>query len=169
MVLSEAELKESAEKIGMASVKYFDLKQNRISNYEFSYERMLDPKGDTALYLLYAYARLDSILRKAGIDEKKLNELIGKGRISLRHPKERALVFEILRFPEVIDEFYDELYPNKLCGLVYDIAVKVGEFYESCKVIGSAEQDSRILLIAASLRMMKCILNLLGIEPLRKI
>ncbi|MDR3582424.1 MAG: DALR anticodon-binding domain-containing protein [Candidatus Pacebacteria bacterium] len=169
IVLNEADLKESAEKIGMAAIKYFDLKQNRVSNYEFSYERMLDARGDTALYLLYAYARLDSILRKAGIDSAKLQELITKGKVKITHDKERALVFEILRFPETLDDFVQDLYLNRLCSLVYDISVKVGEFYESCKVIGSAEQDSRILFIAASLMMMKCILNLLGIEPLHKI
>ncbi len=167
--LSEAELKASAERIGMASIKYFDLKQNRVSNYPFSYEKMLDPKGDTALYLMYAYARLESILRKAGIDQPKLQELIAKSKITITHEKERKLVFKMMQFPEVIDGFLEDLLPNKLCELVHDIAVYVGEFYESCKVIGSPEQDSRLLLIAASLKMMKCILNLLGIEPLSKI
>jgi len=53
--------------MGMAAVKYFDLKQNRIGNYRFSYNRMLDPKGDSAIYLLYAYARICSILKKSGL------------------------------------------------------------------------------------------------------
>jgi len=167
--LSEAELKESAEKIGMASVKYFDLKQNRVSNYAFSFKRMLDPKGDTALYLLYAYARQESILRKAGIDPAKLTDLITKTKISLTHEKERKLAFEIMSFPEIIDGFLEDLFPNKLCAMVYNIAVAFGEFYENCKVIGSPEQDSRLLLIAANLKMMKCLLNLLGIEPLQRI
>lgn len=130
---------------------------------------MLDPKGDTALYLLYAYARMDSILRKAGMDPAKMQELITKAKIVITHVKERELAFEILKLPEVLDEFVDELLPNKLCALVYGIAVKVGEFYESCKVIGTPEQESRLLLIEISLRMMKCILNLLGIQPLAKI
>ena len=162
-------MKETAERIGMASIKYFDLKQNRVSNYTFSYDRMLDPKGDTALYLLYAYARLDSITRKLGLDEPKLQELISKAKIVITHEKERNLAFEILQFPEVLEEFSEELLPSKLCALVYDIAVKVGDFYESCKVIGQPEQDSRVLLSLAALKMMKCILNQLGIEPLHKI
>ena len=168
-LLSETELKESAERIGMASIKYFDLKQNRISNYPFSYKKMLDPKGDTALYLLYAYARLDSILRKAGLDLEKAQELAKTAAIKITHEKERKLAFEIIQFPDVLDLFCEELYPNKLCSLIYNIAAYVGEFYESCKVIGTPEQDSRLMLIAVSLKMMKCILNLLGIEPLSKI
>lgn len=167
--LAGPELKEAAEKIGMASIKYFDLKQNRVSNYTFSYERMLDPKGDTALYLLYAYARMSSILKKVGLDAAKTQELIGKAKITLTHPKERSLAFEILKFPDTIDAFSEELAPNKLCDLVHEIAVNVGEFYENCKVIGQAEQDSRLLLIEVSLRMMKTIMSLLGIEPLSKL
>eukprot|EP00829_Urostomides_striatus_P011382 TRINITY_DN280_c0_g2_i1.p4 TRINITY_DN280_c0_g2~~TRINITY_DN280_c0_g2_i1.p4 ORF type:complete len:146 (-),score=41.62 TRINITY_DN280_c0_g2_i1:62-499(-) len=130
---------------------------------------MLDPKGDTALYLLYAYARMDSILRKIGMDPAKMQELINKAKIVITHEKERELAFEIIKLPEIIEEFVNELLPNKLCALVYEIAVKVGEFYESCKVIGTPEQDTRVLLIEISLRMMKCILNLLGIQPLSKI
>ena len=64
-----AELSDKAEKIGMAVVKYFDLKQNRIGNYIFSYKKMLDPKGDSAVYLLYAYARICSILKKSGLTD----------------------------------------------------------------------------------------------------
>ena len=51
----------------MAAVKYYDLKQNRISTYNFDYDKMLDPKGNTAVYLMYAYARICSIMRKAGV------------------------------------------------------------------------------------------------------
>jgi len=167
--LSEEELKDSAERIGMASIKYFDLRQNRISNYPFSYKKMLDSKGDTALYLLYAYARLDSILRKAGIDQTKAQEIAKTTKINIAHEKERKLAIEILQFPEVLDLFTEELLPHKLCTLLYNIASYVGEFYENCKVIGTPEQDSRLMLIATSLKMMKCIFYLLGIEPLTKI
>ena len=166
---NDAEMKAAAERIGMACIKYFDLKQNRVSNYRFSYDKMLDPKGDTALYLMYAYARLESILRKAGLDPVKTQELVAKTKISITHEKERKLAFEIMQFPEVMETVIEDLFPNRLCALVYNISVYVGEFYENCKVIGSPEQDSRLLLIMASLKMMKCILNLLGIDPLSKI
>lgn len=64
--LSEEEYLDAAEKMGMAAIKYFDLRQNRISDYAFSYDKMLDTKGNTAVYLLYSYARLCSIIRKSG-------------------------------------------------------------------------------------------------------
>lgn len=62
--LTGEELEEAAKIIGYGAVKYFDLKQHPSTNYIFSYDRMLDTKGDTAVYLLFAYARLASILRK---------------------------------------------------------------------------------------------------------
>lgn len=64
--LKPEEYEEAAEKVGIASIKYYDLKQNRISAYAFNYDKMLDPRGNTAVYLLYAYVRMCSIIRKAG-------------------------------------------------------------------------------------------------------
>ena len=66
-IKGDEESKTAAEIIGVAAIKYFDLKQNRITNYVFDYDRMLDPKGNTAVYLLYAYARICSIQAKAGV------------------------------------------------------------------------------------------------------
>lgn len=53
--------------MGIGSIKYYDLKQNRISDYEFSFDKMLDPKGNTGVYLLYMYVRICSIMRKANV------------------------------------------------------------------------------------------------------
>lgn len=76
--LSGEEMDHAAGVIGYGAVKYFDLKQHPSTNYIFSYDRMLDTKGDTAVYLLFAYARLVSILRKAreekNIDIKKISQ-----------------------------------------------------------------------------------------------
>ncbi len=63
--LTVEEADHAAWVIGHASVKYYDLKQNPLSNYIFAYDKMLDDKGDTAVYLLYTRARIASILRKA--------------------------------------------------------------------------------------------------------
>ena len=62
--LQGSELDAAAQTIGYGAVKYFDLKQHPSTNYVFSYDRMLDTKGDTAVYLMFAYARVASILRK---------------------------------------------------------------------------------------------------------
>ena len=67
------EYEDAAEKLGMASIKYFDLKQNRTSDYIFSFKKMLDPKGNTAIYLIYAYVRMCSIIRKSGLSSADIH------------------------------------------------------------------------------------------------
>lgn len=69
-IQGDKELDEAAEILGLSSIKYYDLKQNRTQNYNFEYDKMLDPRGDTGVYLIYAYVRICSILRKVGYEEK---------------------------------------------------------------------------------------------------
>lgn len=65
MQVDPAKLEQTAEILGMSSIKYFDLKQNRINDYAFDFDRMLDPEGDTGVYLLYQYVRICSIIEKS--------------------------------------------------------------------------------------------------------
>lgn len=82
--------------MGYGAVKYADLRNSRLTNYKFSYDTMLDLKGNTAVYLLYAHARIAGIVRKSGRDiEALLAE--GKAAVSLEHPKERELALAICR------------------------------------------------------------------------
>lgn len=83
----------------MGAVKYYDLKQNRISNYNFDYDKMLDPKGNTAVYLMYAYARICSIKRKAGIAED-MSALLKDTKIELKTEHEVNLAAYLLRLPD---------------------------------------------------------------------
>lgn len=71
--VKEEDFLEVAEILGLSSIKYFDLKQNRTQNYLFDFDKMLDPKGNTGVYLIYAYVRIKSILRKAGYDPETSN------------------------------------------------------------------------------------------------
>jgi len=77
----------------MAAIKYFDLKQNRIGNYKFNYDHMLDPRGNTAVYLLYAYARISSIIRKSTYGQEELKKLVNTNGWKITHPHERVLAF----------------------------------------------------------------------------
>ena len=72
---TEEQLLHNAEVAGICSVKYFDLKQNRVQNYKFEYDKILDPKGDSGCYLLYMYARIISIFNKGGYTEQSIREL----------------------------------------------------------------------------------------------
>ncbi|KAA8523189.1 hypothetical protein F0562_009612 [Nyssa sinensis] len=98
---TEEELEQTAEAVGYGAVKYADLKNNRLTNYTFNFDQMLNDKGNTAVYLLYAHARICSIIRKSG---KNLEELKKTGKIELAHPDERVLGFHLLQFAEIVEE-----------------------------------------------------------------
>jgi arginyl-tRNA synthetase len=167
--IEEKEVEESAEKIGMAAIKYFDLRQNRISNYKFNYDQMLDPTGNTAVYLLYAYARLCSIIRKSGMTEQEIDKAINETGFKISHEYEAVLATCILRFPETIEMAVEELALHKITDFLYDIAVKVAAGYNKFKIVGDENQTTRILLCEAIRRIMAQSFYLIGIEPLEKI
>lgn len=101
-----------AEVVGISAVKYADLSQNRTSNYIFSYDKMLDLKGNTAPYMLYAYARIQGISRKGGINFEELQE---NAKVILQHETELALAKYLLQLGEVISIVEQDLLPNRLC------------------------------------------------------
>ena len=157
----------SAEVLGLSSIKYYDLKQNRTQNYVFDFDKMLDPKGNTGVYLIYAYVRIQSILRKAGYDPEKSNPDDFEFKVS--NEAERALAMTLLRLPEAMDAAAKDLMVNRLCDQLYDISVSVGDFYNASKVIGSEEQNSRIGLLLATSKVMKLCFDLLGMKTIDRI
>jgi len=172
--LQGEELDAAAAVIGFGAVKYFDLKGNPSTNYIFSFDKMLDTKGDTAVYLLFAYARLASILRKAS-DERGVSSegLRQQGpllpRVNVDHPAERALAFELLNLGDVIKSVLSELLPNRLCDYLKDLSVKFTDFVTKCQVLNSEEINSRLLLCEATRKVMQLCFGLLGIGTLERI
>ncbi|KAL3902378.1 MAG: hypothetical protein SGPRY_012090, partial [Prymnesium sp.] len=165
--MSDEEMDHAARVLGYGAVKYADLKGNRNSNYIFSYERMLDPKGNTAVYLLYAGARISSILRNAPVSPAALLE---RGcTISLGCEEEVALGRDILRFQEVVEEACTTLLPNTLCEYAYALTNQFTKFYQACRVIDSPQQNSRILLLSALENVLRKTYQLLGLGYLERI
>ncbi|KAF3958923.1 hypothetical protein CMV_016216 [Castanea mollissima] len=163
---TEEELEQTAEAIGYGAVKYADLKSNRLTNYTFSFDQMLNDKGNTAVYLQYAHARICSIIRKSG---KDIEELKSMGAIVLDHADERALGLHLLQFSEVVEEACTNLLPNVLCEYLYNLSEFFTTFYSNCQVVGSAEETSRLLLCEATATVMRKCFYLLGIIPVYKI
>ena len=161
-----AEIARCAEKLGIGGVKYFDLRQNRLSDYVFSFDRMLSPDGDTNVYLQYSHARIMSILRKA---PENVDQLKDHTPITLEHPAEWDLACFLLRFSDVLEQVPVDLMPNRICKYIYDLAIKFNTFYRDCRVNGSPEQNSRLLLTAAAEKVMRQGFDLLGIVTLDKI
>lgn len=105
-----AKLEETAEILGLTSIKYFDLKQNRINDYVFDFDRMLDPEGDTGVYLLFQYVRICSIIEKSQFGSPEaLEQLMQNEAFVITDPKERELALTVLRLPEQIDLALNDL------------------------------------------------------------
>ena len=164
--MSPEYIKEASEKLGTSAIKYFDLKQFRTTGYKFDFKKMLDDKGNTAVYLFYSYVRICSIYRKINIDEKRIEEMIKNGKIEVKEKAERKLLAHLLLFNDVIDDVLKDLSLNLLCDYVYGIATKFSEFYENCKIQGN---DSRILITELCKRFMKLSFDLLSLTPIEKI
>ena len=156
----------ASEKLGYSAVKYYDLKQFRASNYKFDWDKMLDDKGNTAVYLFYTYVRICSIYRKSNLSQEDIDKLAQTEKITITEKAEKSLVLHLLRFNDVIDDLLKDLAINLLCEYVFGIAVKFGEFYESCKIVGN---NSRLLITELSRRFMKTAFDLLGLTPIEKI
>ena len=169
--MSDAEMRNAASVLGYGAVKYADLKSNRISNYIFSFERMLDPRGNTAVYLLYAGARIASILRTAREDKGvDVDALIASGvTCNLAEPAELALGRGILRFQEVVETCLSTLLPSALCDYLYEICGLFTKFYQACKVIGDPQMGPRLLLLLALEKVLRKGYSLVGIGYLERI
>ena len=164
----DEELKAAAESIGIAAIKYYDLKQYRLSDYKFEYEKMLDFKGNTAVYLLYSYVRLCSILKMSGLNEKDFKAL-SKQHFKISHPDERQLLMHVCRFPEIIDQVLKDIEIHKLCDFVYGLSSKISEVYSKYKILDKEHGQSRIMLCEVMRQTMELSLNLIGIKTISKI
>jgi arginyl-tRNA synthetase len=153
--------------VGLSAVKYADLSQNRNSNYIFSYDKMLNLQGNTAPYMLYAYARVRSIGREGSID---FQDLADNARVILQEEAELILAKQILQLSEVIQAVEQDLLPNRLCDYLYELSKKYNRFYESCPVLKSAEpmKTSRVILCDLTARSLQLGLSLLGIDVLER-
>ncbi|MFO1476049.1 MAG: arginine--tRNA ligase [Verrucomicrobiota bacterium] len=160
--LPEADRKRIARIIGLGAVKYADLLPNRQSDYQFSWDKMLALNGNTAPYLLYAYARIRSIFVKGGIQNSEFRIQ----NVALDAPEELALAKQLLNFGLVLEAVAEEYRPNFLCNYLFELAGRFTSFYENCPVLKSegAVRDSRLALCELTGRVLKQGLDLLGIE-----
>lgn len=151
--------------VGLSAVKYADLSQNRISNYIFSYKKMLNLQGNTAPYMLYAYARVQSISREGKID---FNNLGKEAKVILSEETEINLAKHLIQLSDIILDIEKDLYPNRLCEYLFELSKKFNQFYEKCPVLKSEEpiKTSRLVLCDLTARTLKLGLSLLGISTL---
>ena len=158
--LSEEDKIDIAQKIGIGAVKYADLSQYRMTDYVFSWDRMLSLQGNTAPYLQNAYVRIRSIFRKAGEPAPKIDKLI------LRDPSEINLAKRLCQFAEIVPQVLNDFRPNILANYLFELANSFHTFYEACPVLKSDEpvRSSRLALCDLSGHVLQRGLDLLGIK-----
>ncbi|MEM9509357.1 MAG: arginine--tRNA ligase [Cyanobacteria bacterium P01_E01_bin.35] len=163
---TEEFVNKSAEIIGISAVKYADLSQNRTSDYRFSYDKMLDLKGNTAPYLLYAYVRVQGISRKGNINFEQLSD----ANIVLAEVTELTLAKHILQLEEVLKDVERDLLPNHICLYLFGLSQKFNQFYDQCPILQADEpqRTSRLILADLTARTIKLGLSLLEIQVLER-
>ncbi|MDU0114323.1 arginine--tRNA ligase [Psychrosphaera aquimarina] len=165
--LSADEQKEIARKVGIGAIKYADLSKNRTTDYIFNWDTMLSFEGDTAPYLQYAYTRIKSIFRKAGLDANNFNATV-----IIEADQEKALAVKLLQFVEAINGVSANLTPHLLCSYLYELSSLFMTFYEACPMLkdGIPEEtkNSRLALSLLVANTLQKGLDLLGIETMEK-
>jgi arginyl-tRNA synthetase len=158
--LSEQEKIDIARTIGVGAVKYADLVQYRMTDYVFSWDKMLALQGNTAPYLQNAYVRIRSIFRKAGEVAPK------SGNIIFKEAAEIGLAKRLCQFAEIVPQVLNDFRPNILATYLFELAKSFHSFYEACPVLKSEEQvrSSRLALCELTGRVLQRGLNLLGIK-----
>ena len=162
--INEEIRRDIAEKVGIGAVKYADLSKNRTSDYVFDWDSMLAFDGNTAPYLLYAYTRVRSVLRKQESGVRK------DVRVIISTPEERALIVKILRLPEVLHIVATDYYPSHLSAYLFELAGLFMRFYEACPILKAepALRDSRLALAELTSETLQEGLDLLGLETLEQ-
>ena len=158
--LSDEEKSDIAQKIGIGAVKYADLSQYRMTDYVFSWDKMLSLQGNTAPYLQNAYVRIRSIFRKAGESAPRIDELV------LADSAEINLAKRLCQFAENVPQVLNDFRPNILANYLFEAANTFHTFYEACPVLKSEEptRSSRLALCDLTARVLKHGLGLLGIQ-----
>ncbi len=164
--LSPDELSRRAKAIGLGAVKYADLSQDRTLDYVFSWDKLLAMQGNTAPYLQYAVARVNSIFRKLG---KKPADRIEDARAP-ETEHERSLARKLIFFPLAMEQTLRELKPHFLCTYLFELATEFSSFYNHDKVMvdDQSEQNLRIMLCARTMTWLSLGLEILGIETLEE-
>ncbi|NLE49238.1 MAG: arginine--tRNA ligase, partial [Sandaracinaceae bacterium] len=164
--IAEEEIDELARSVGVGAVKYADLSNHRMTDYQFDLDRMVSFTGNSGPYLQYVHARSMSIFRRAGIEESDVS-----GPITIGTPEEAKLARRLVRFGDVIAKVEESYLPHLIAEHLFELASEFNAFYQACKVI-DAENDavrkSRLALVALTARQVRRGLSLLGIEAVSK-
>jgi arginyl-tRNA synthetase len=157
------------EHMGIAAVKYAELSHNRTTNYVFAFDKMVSLHGNTAPYILYAYARVAGIVAEAESRDPEATE--EDALPSVETPNERQLALDIVRFEETVERAIADYQPSVVCDYLFGVCQQFSRFYEESRVIGEdgSVDVPRLRLCEATAATIRRGLALLGIETLEEI
>ncbi|PXW44904.1 arginyl-tRNA synthetase [Klebsiella oxytoca] len=161
------ELEKLANAVGIGAVKYADLSKNRTTDYIFDWDNMLAFEGNTAPYMQYAYTRVLSVFRKAGIDESAL----AAAPVIITEEREAQLAARLMQFEETLTVVAREGTPHVMCSYLYDLAGLFSGFYEHCPILSAESEEtrnSRLKLAQLTAKTLKLGLDTLGIETVER-
>ncbi|MEV6112564.1 arginine--tRNA ligase [Streptomyces sp. NPDC052109] len=164
--LSEEEIAERGTQVGIGAVKYADLSTSASRDYKFDLDQMVSLNGDTSVYLQYAYARIQSILRKAGDTRPAAHPELELADV------ERALGLHADAFAATVAEAAAEYAPHKLAAYLYQLASLYTSFYDKCPVLKAetpAQVENRLFLCDVTARTLHKGMALLGIRTPEKL
>ncbi|EPF7507380.1 arginine--tRNA ligase [Klebsiella variicola] len=165
--MSADELENLAKVVGIGAVKYADLSKNRTTDYVFDWDNMLAFEGNTAPYMQYAYTRVLSVFRKAGIDENAMND----APVVIAEDREAQLAARLLQFEETLSVVAREGTPHVMCAYLYDLAGLFSGFYEHCPILSAESEEtrnSRLKLALLTAKTLKLGLDTMGIETVER-
>jgi len=161
--ITEEEANEIARKVGLGALKYFMLKVDPRKNMLFNPAESIDFNGNTGPFIQYTYARIQSVLRKAG----ELGNLGLLGNLGVLDPKELALIQRLCEYPGVVRTAGEEFSPAVLCNYAYALACDFNSFYHDLSILNEPDEHKRALrlLLAANVaKVLRSAFALLGIE-----
>ncbi len=164
--MSAAELRQVVDAVGIGAVKYADLSKSRTTDYIFDWDNMLALDGNTAPYMQYAYTRVVSVFKRAGIDESSLILPL-----VITEDREAVLATRLLQFEEVITAVAREGTPHVMCSYLYDLAGLFSSFYEHCQILNAESEEirqSRLKLAMLTAKTLKQGLDTLGIQTVER-
>ena len=169
--LKMEEVDDVASKLAHGCVKYFDLRLNRINNYAFSFDKLLDPRGDTNVYIQQQHSRINSIFEKAkekfNVNVQDLLKKKGNMNITLDTPQERAVAATILELPDVLERVTVDLLPSGICAWIASMCKALSSMYSAVYVLSNDDKmPGRLLLLEACAVSMRQAMDMIGLDPL---
>ena len=154
---------EVAHAVGVGAVKFFDLKTDRDNGYDFDLEAMVSFEGETGPYVQYAYARIQSILRKANFVPSTENNY------KLADAESWEIIKHIQNFSTVVERAGDTFDPSLIAKYAINLAQAFNKYYAHTRILDeSPERDSRLALAYATGVVLKEALRLLGVKAPEK-